>query len=74
MHVSIWLKCIGSQKANTSLNFGMNQFKIQGVISDSTLKEKLNFYQAYRLNRFEQQAENQYVARLNVRAVLFLGL
>ena len=52
----------------------MNQFKIQGVISDSTLKEKLNFYQAYRLNRFEQQAENQYVARLNVRAVLFLGL
>ena len=73
MHALIWLKCIGSQEANTSLNFWVNQFNIQGVINDSTHKEKLNFCQAYRLNRFEQQAENQYIARLNIRAVLLEG-
>jgi len=36
-------------------------------------KTKLNFYHAYRVNRFEKQTENQYVARLNIREVPFGG-
>jgi len=76
MCASIWLKFnthIGSLKANTSINFGVNLFNILGVISDFTHRTKLNFYQAYRLNRFKEQAENWYVARLNIRGVPFDG-
>jgi len=36
-------------------------------------KTKSNFYQAYRVNRFEEQAENRYLARLNIRGVPFGG-
>ena len=34
---------IGGLKANTIINFGMNLFNIQGIISDFTHKAKLNF-------------------------------
>ena len=76
VHASIWLKfgtCIGGLKANISINFGVNLIKIQGVISDLMHKAKLNFCQANRLNRFKEQAENWYGARLNIRAVHFGG-
>ena len=64
---------IGGLKANTSINFGVNLFNIPGVISDFTHKAKLNFCHAYRVNCFEEQAENWYVARLNIRGVPFGG-
>ena len=64
---------IGGLKANTSIDFWVNLIIIEGVISDFTHKSKSNFCQAYRLNRFEEQAENRYVARLNIRGVPFGG-
>jgi len=64
---------IGGLKANTSINFWINLINNEGVISDFTHKSKLKFCQAYRVNRFEEQAENQYVARLNIRGVPFGG-
>jgi len=45
----------------------------QGVISYFTCEAKANFCHAFRVNRFEEQAENQYVARLNIRGVPFGG-
>ena len=74
MHASIWLKFgthIGGLKANTSINFGVNLFKIQGILSDFMHKGKSNFCHAYRLNCFKEQAKNKFVARLNIRAVPF---
>ena len=76
MRASIWLKfvtCIGGLKANTSIKFGIYSINIRGVTSIFTHKSKSNFCQAYRVNRFEEQAENQYVARLNIRGVPFGG-
>ena len=76
MRASIWLKFgtrIGGLKANTSIDFWVNLTKIEGVISDFTHKSKSKFCQAYRVNRFEEQAENWYVARLNIRGVPFGG-
>ena len=64
---------IGGLKANTTVNFGVNLFNIQGVISDFTHKAKLNFCHAYRVNCFKEQAENWYVARLNIKGVSFGG-
>jgi len=49
------------------------QTTLKGVINDFTHKSKLNFCQAYRVNRFEEQAENWYVARLNIGRVPFGG-
>jgi len=46
---------------------------IQGVIWDFTHKTKLNFCQADKVNCFEEQAENRYLARLNIRGVPFGG-
>ena len=74
MHTSIWLKFdtpIGGLNANNSIKFGINPINIQGVTSDFTHLTKSNFCQAYRLNHFEKQAENLYVARLNIRGVPF---
>jgi len=76
VRASILLKfdtSIGSLKANTSIDFWVNLINVEGVISDFMHKSKLNFCQAYRVNRFEEQAENQYVARLNIRGVPFGG-
>jgi len=76
MRASIWLifgTRIGGLKANTSINFGVNLINIKGVISDFTHKLKLNFCQAYRVNCFKEQAENRYVARLNITGVPFGG-
>ena len=76
MRASIWLKfCIGvgSLKANTSIEFGINAINIRGVTSDFRHKTKSNFCQAYRINHYEKQAENRYVARLNIRIVPFGG-
>ena len=76
MRASIWLKFstrIGGLKANTSMDFVVNQINIEGVISNFMHKSKSNFYQAYRVNCFEEQAENWYVARLNIRRVPFGG-
>jgi len=74
MHASIWLKfgtSIGGLKANTNITFGINLINIQGVTSNFTHKSKSNFCQAHRVNRFKEQAENQYVVRLNIRGVPF---
>ena len=76
MLTSIWLKfgtLIGGLQANTSITFGINPINIQGVISNFTHKTKSNFCQAYRLNCYKEQAENWYVARLNIRGVPFGG-
>ena len=56
-------------KANTSIDFWINLINIEGVISDFTHQSKSNFCQAYRVNCFEEQAENRCVARLNIRGV-----
>jgi len=60
-------------KANTIINFRVNLISIKGVLCDFMHKSKWNFCQAYRINRFEEQAENQYVARLNIIGVPFGG-
>jgi len=48
----------------------MNPINIQGVMSDFT---NSNFCQTYKVNRFEEQIENLYVARLNNRVMPFGG-
>ena len=58
---------------NASIKFGVNLINIRGIISGFTHKTKSNFCQAYRVNRFEEQDENRYVARLNIREVPFCG-
>ena len=78
MRALIWLKFgirIGGLKANTSIKFGINLINIRGVTCDFTHKSKSNFRicKAYRVNCFEEQAENRYVARLNIRGVPFGG-
>ena len=64
---------IGGLKENISIDFWVNLINIEGVISDFMHKLKSNFCQAYRVNRFEEQAENRYLARLNIRGVPFGG-
>ena len=74
MCASIWLKLgthIGGLNANISIKFGINPINIRGVTSDFTHLIKSNFCQAYRLNHFEEQAENRCVARLNIKGVPF---
>ena len=74
MCASIWLKFstrIEGLNANNSIKFGINLINIRGVTSDFTHLTKSNFCQAYRLNCFEEQAENRYVARLNITGVPF---
>ena len=76
MRISIWLKfgtCTRSLKAITSITCGVNLINIEEVISDLTHKAKSNFCHAYRANCLEEQAENRYVARLNIREVPFDG-
>ena len=46
---------------------------IEGIISDFIHKEKLNCCHTYRVNPFEEQAENQFKARVNLRGVHFGG-
>ena len=73
MHAPIWLKFgirIGGLKENTSINFGANLITIEGGFMH---KAKANFCHAYRVNRFEEQSENRYVGRLNIRGVPFGG-
>jgi len=56
MRASIWLKfgkCIGGLK-NTSIKYGVNLINIKEVKSDFMHKSKLNFCQAYSVNRFEE--------------------
>jgi len=62
MRASICLEfgtLIEGLKANTSIKFGINLIDIQGVTSNFMHKSKSNFCQAYRVNCFEEQAENQ---------------
>jgi len=64
MHASIWLKFntpIGGLNTNNSIKCGINPINIRGVTSDFMHLTKSNFCQAYRLNRFEEKAENRYV-------------
>ena len=51
----------------------MHLIKIQGVTSDFMHKVKSNFCLAYRVNCFEEQAENQCMASLNIKIVTFGG-
>ena len=61
-------------KTNARINFNVNLIKIQGARKQFTHKAKLNFCHAYRVNRFKEKSENQYVAKLNnIRGVLFGG-
>ena len=72
MCASIWLKFgtrIGGLNANSSIKYGINLINIRGVTSNFTHLTKSNFCQAYRLNCFEEQAENRCVARLNIRGI-----
>ena len=70
MHASICLKFgtrTGGLNSNDSIKFGINPINIRGFTSNFTHLTKSNFCQAYRLNCFEEQAENRYIARLNIR-------
>ena len=61
MCASIWLKFgnnFGGLNVNTSIKFRIN---LINVISNFTHKAKLNFCHEYRLNCFEEQADNRYV-------------
>ena len=74
MRALIWLKFgtrIGGQNTDNSIKFGVNLINIRGVTSDFTYLTRSNFCRAYRLNRFEEHAENRCVARLNIREVPF---
>ena len=76
MHALIWLKFgtgIGGLKANIRIDFGANLINTKGVISNFRHKSMSNFCQAYRVNCFEEQAENWYVARLTIKEVPFGG-
>ena len=76
MRASIWLKFrthIGDLTANISIKSGINLKNIQEDISDFMHKTKSKFFHAYRVSCFEEQVENQYVARLNIRGVPFGG-
>ena len=74
MQASILLKfgtLIGGTKANACIDIGVNLLIIRGVLNNFMHKTKSNFCQAYKVNRFEEQAENRYVARLYIRGVPF---
>ena len=58
---------------NTSIKIEVNLINIPGVISNFKDKAKSNFCHAYRVNRFKELTENQYLARLNIRGVPFGG-
>ena len=76
MHALILLKFsthIGDLKANARVNSWVNLINIKEVISDFKHKAKSKFYLVYKVNRFEEQAENRYVARLNIIGVPFGG-
>jgi len=73
MCASIWLKFgthIGGLKANTSIKFGVNLINNEGVIGNFTHKAKCH---TYKVKDFEEQTENWYGARLNIRGVPFGG-
>ena len=62
MRAPIWLKFgkhFGGLKSNNSIKFGVNLIIIAGVINNFTHKAKSNFCHAYKVNHFEEQAENQ---------------
>ena len=50
-----------------------NLICVQGVTSNFTHITKSTFCHVCRVSRSEEQAENQYVARLDIRGVLFGG-
>ena len=60
-------------KANTCIKFGVNVINNKAVINNIMHKTKSNFCHTCRVNHFEEQAKNQYVARLNIREVPFGG-
>ena len=47
----------------------MNLINNQGVMSDFTQKTESNYCQPYGVNCFEEQIENRYVTKLNIRVV-----
>ena len=62
MCASIWLifcSHIGGLKVNINIKLVANLIDNEGVISDFTHKTKMNFCHDYRVNRFEEQAENR---------------
>ena len=59
MRALIWLNFgtyIGGLKENSSTNFGVNLINIERVKRDFIHKANANFFPAYRVNRFEEQA------------------
>ena len=76
MYALIWLKvgtCLGGLNVSASIKFKVNLMNIQQAISDFMHSAKLSFCHTYRVICFEEQAENQYVARLNITRVSFGG-
>jgi len=59
--------------ANTRIKFGVNLINNEGVISNFKHKAKLNFCHVYRVKHFNEQVENRYVDRLNIRGAPFGG-
>ena len=75
MLAPLWLK-FGTRIEGlkvTSISFGINLINIKRVIhvSNFTCRAKSDFCHGYKINCFEEQAENWYEARLNIRGVPF---
>ena len=68
-----FMALVGHPEVIISTNFGENVCKTLKVIIDYLLKTKTVFRHAYRVNRWLDQPENQYVARFNIRGVPFSG-
>jgi len=56
-------------KANLSITFGAHLIRMNALMC----KTKSNFCHTYRVNQLEEQIENRYVARFNIREVPFGG-
>ena len=69
MHAPIWLKFgirNGDLKVSTSFNFGVNLINIEGVKRNFMQKAKAIFCHGYKINCFKEQAENRYVATVQL--------
>ena len=51
----------GVPKANRSIIFGANQMNVSGFMTDYLRKTSLINCHAYKLNRFMERVENQFV-------------
>jgi len=76
MHTLIKLKFgthVGQPKVNINAKFCEDPTKILVVINDYSCKQRSICWPAYRINCWLDRSENRYVARFNIRRVLFGG-